>query len=424
MGTWCKGFWSCCKDSMLCRRVFWSCCKDFLAEPIFKKYLFSWDTVSENESDKGKLRSFLMDNLAYLFSISSNFKTKFDNKEISADLRKVFNDNKHPLSINARISEVNENEWKIRDMGKEYKIKEFDNKLKIYDLDIGWAENAEILKFYEKTIRIFKDEKSAEIMMDETKEKATLKIRDGRTIDLKVKEKDNGLSIYYVKFPHSQVWRVLATAAFVIISLFLWKILPLWEVDLMDLVIIDKPLAPWAILSLWGLILYLSLILWLPFHNIWECIERVKYYAVEEKKFRQKISGSLNVVSTLVAFSIAFIVVGLSISTPSPEELNVFKLVMGLLVVGVILLVVTMEAYGVSLNPAFDSAQIARLYTRGWWFYTFGLYSIVIALLLYVYLLEPLITIIGVIIFIVTFTIFLRTPCDIKSGYQNRRIDK
>ena len=290
----------------------------------------------------------------------------------------------------------------------------------------GWTGIPEIRKCGNKSIRIFKGENLPQIDIYEQEEKATLKISDDRTIDLKVKQKKGGkLNIYYVEFPHSKWWRVLATAAFVIISLFLWKILPLWEVDLMDLVIIDKPLAPWAILSLWGLILYLSLILWLPFHNIWECIERVKYYAVKEKEFRQKISGSLNVVSTLVAFSIAFIVVGLSISTPSPEELNnVFKLVMGLLVVGVIFLVVTMETYGVSLNPAFDSAQIARLYTRGWWFYTFGLYSIVIALLLYVYLLEPLITIIGVIIFIVAFTIFLITPCDIKSGYQNGRIDK
>ena len=277
----------------------------------------------------------------------------------------------------------------------------------------GWTgiPEIDIRKCGDKSIRIFKGKVLPQIDISEQEEKATLKISDGRTIDLKVEKKGGKLNIYFIEFPHSQWWRVLATVAFVILSL-------LWKADLMDLVIIDKPLAPCAILSLWGLILYLSLILWLPFHNIWECIERVKYYAVKEKEFRQKISGSLNVVSTLVAFSIAFIVVGLSISTTSPEELDVFKLVMGLLVVGVIFLVVTMETYGVSLNPAFDSAQIARLYTRGWWFYTFGLYSIVIALLLYVYLLEPLITIIGVIIFIVAFTIFLRTPCDIEEKYK------
>ena len=228
------------------------------------------------------------------------------------------------------------------------------------------------------------------------------------------------------EYPHSHVWRVLVTFVFLVTAVFLCI------TGKMNSIIIEDLMAPWAICSLWVLIIYLSVILWLPFRNIWECIERVEYTAIKEDDFRQKISGSLNVVSTLVALSIAFIVLSLSIILPiisdpeqfTPIQWNVIKLVMGSLVAGVIFLVVTMEAYGVRLNPAFASAQIARLYTRGWWFYTFGLYSIVIALLLYVYLLEPLITIIGVIIFIVTFTIFLRTPCDIKSGYQNRRIDK
>ena len=65
------------------------------------------------------------------------------------------------------------------------------------DLDIGWAENAEILKPDDgKTIRIFKDENAIEIMIDEGKEKATLKISDGRTYDLKVKKEYGKLNIY------------------------------------------------------------------------------------------------------------------------------------------------------------------------------------------------------------------------------------
>lgn len=275
MGSWRKDFWACCKDSMSCRRVFWSCWKDFLAEPVFKKYLFSWDwdTVAGNDNDKERLRRFLIDDLAYLFSISTNFKKDLEDNKIS-DLRKVFNDNKHPLSSNARISEVNENEWKIRDVGKEYKIKEIDNKLKIYDLDIGWAEKAKILKAYdEKTIRIFKDEKSAEIMMDETKEKATLKVSDKKKIiDLKVKREDGKRNIYYVKFPHSQVWRVLATFIVMIIGFFLCI-----KSELLNLIIIGRPYDHLAIFFLWVLIFYLTLILWLPFRNIWECIERVNY---------------------------------------------------------------------------------------------------------------------------------------------------
>ena len=50
---------------------------------------------------------------------------------------------------------------------------------------INWAKSAEISKSDEgKVIYIVKDENSAEIMLDEKKEKATLKICDGRTYDL------------------------------------------------------------------------------------------------------------------------------------------------------------------------------------------------------------------------------------------------
>jgi len=50
------------------------------------------------------------------------------------------------------------------------------------DFDINCAKNTEILKSEDgKTIRTFKDETSAEIIIDETKEKATLKITYGRT---------------------------------------------------------------------------------------------------------------------------------------------------------------------------------------------------------------------------------------------------
>ena len=65
------------------------------------------------------------------------------------------------------------------------------------DLDIDWAENAKIHKSDDgKTIRIFKVENSAEIMIDEEQEKATLKISDGRTHDLKVKKENGKLNIY------------------------------------------------------------------------------------------------------------------------------------------------------------------------------------------------------------------------------------
>ncbi|MEA2032397.1 MAG: hypothetical protein U9N41_02310 [Euryarchaeota archaeon] len=60
-----------------------------------------------------------------------------------------------------------------------------------------WAKNAEIHKTDDgKTIKIFKDENWAEITIDEEKEKATLKINNGRTQDLKVKKENGKLNIY------------------------------------------------------------------------------------------------------------------------------------------------------------------------------------------------------------------------------------
>ena len=65
------------------------------------------------------------------------------------------------------------------------------------DFDISWAENAEICKSDDgTTIRIFKDENSAEIMIDEKNEQATLKISDGKTNNLKVKKENGKLGIY------------------------------------------------------------------------------------------------------------------------------------------------------------------------------------------------------------------------------------
>ena len=74
------------------------------------------------------------------------------------------------------------------------------------DLDIGWAGNAEIRKSADgKTIRIFKDENSAEIIIDKKKEKATLKISNNGTYDLWVKEENGKLNIYVSMKKKSQM---------------------------------------------------------------------------------------------------------------------------------------------------------------------------------------------------------------------------
>ncbi|KAF5434427.1 hypothetical protein C5S35_14215 [Candidatus Methanophagaceae archaeon] len=66
------------------------------------------------------------------------------------------------------------------------------------EFDIDWADDAEITKSDDgMTISISTDEHSAEIIMDGNKKKATLKIRDGKTHYLKVKEEDGKLNIYF-----------------------------------------------------------------------------------------------------------------------------------------------------------------------------------------------------------------------------------
>jgi hypothetical protein len=65
------------------------------------------------------------------------------------------------------------------------------------DLDLGWLQNVEIPKpDANKTLRISKDGNTVEITINEKKEKATLKISDGRTLNLKIKKENGELKIY------------------------------------------------------------------------------------------------------------------------------------------------------------------------------------------------------------------------------------
>ncbi len=74
------------------------------------------------------------------------------------------------------------------------------------DLDIDWAENAKIRKSDDgKTLRIFKDENSAEIKIDEETEKTILKINDGRTHRLKVKIENGKLNLYNEQIPEKRI---------------------------------------------------------------------------------------------------------------------------------------------------------------------------------------------------------------------------
>ena len=64
------------------------------------------------------------------------------------------------------------------------------------DCDVGWAESAEIHKSDDgRTMRIFEGENSAKLMIDEDKDKTTLKICDGRIHDLEVTKENSKLNI-------------------------------------------------------------------------------------------------------------------------------------------------------------------------------------------------------------------------------------
>jgi len=97
---------------------------------------------------------------------------------------------------NKKISTYNETylfNWNIvsgNDSNEEFKRALSDN------FKIDWMEDANISKSRE-IINIYTDNHSAEIVMDEKKEKATLKISDGRTYELKVKIENDMLKIYY-----------------------------------------------------------------------------------------------------------------------------------------------------------------------------------------------------------------------------------
>jgi CRISPR/Cas system CSM-associated protein Csm3 (group 7 of RAMP superfamily) len=80
------------------------------------------------------------------------------------------------------------------------------------DFNVDWAENAPINKSDDrKTIFIHKDENSAEIVVDEKKEKATLKLSSGRSHDLKIKTENGMLNLYYME--EARAGRVFFTDA-------------------------------------------------------------------------------------------------------------------------------------------------------------------------------------------------------------------
>ena len=78
------------------------------------------------------------------------------------------------------------------------------------ELEIDWVENAEICKTSDgRTICIIKDENSAKIKIDVGEERATLKISSGGIYDLKVKNENGRLNIYFSENESERLLRFL-----------------------------------------------------------------------------------------------------------------------------------------------------------------------------------------------------------------------
>ena len=108
-----------------------------------------------------------------------------------------------------------------------------------YDFNINWAVNAEIRKSNEgKTIHISKDENSAEIMMDEKKRKALLKIGDSRTYDLIVIKENGKLNIYrFLEKERSVYWGFLELPVQYIFGygVYPWRVIATWLLTVFSL---------------------------------------------------------------------------------------------------------------------------------------------------------------------------------------------
>ena len=147
---------------------------------------------------------------AYLFRLNAELEDDLNKSVISVGLKNSFKTARFPLSENANVTKEKENEWVITDKKKFIVRKEDDAYLFCWDnvpgngnetlirflrddLDMDWVENVEINKSEDSKTIFITNETSAEIMIDEKKEKATLKIGN---YDLKVKKENGKPNIY------------------------------------------------------------------------------------------------------------------------------------------------------------------------------------------------------------------------------------
>jgi hypothetical protein len=179
-----------------------------MLEKKFKGYLFSIDREFEDALNNDNITK-LKDGFKNDISLSSDATVEAvpqSQKSVNERHDGVLSRIKHSFRERSNygtssVANEKEDKWKIKQS-----LFSWDNvpgndserllKFLGDNLDIGWAKNAEISKSDDhKTIHISKDKNSAEIVINKKEEKATLKIRDGKTYVLKVNKRDSELKI-------------------------------------------------------------------------------------------------------------------------------------------------------------------------------------------------------------------------------------
>ena len=170
------------------------------------RYLFSWDTITKK--DGMRLLWHLCDDLDLTWAEDATIRKSDDGRTIhisgenhSAEI--VINDSGEKVALKTEDGRTHDMKVKKEDRY----VFSMDNvpgtdserflEYLVNDLDLDWAEGAMIRKSEDnRTVHITRGKQTAEIVIDEDAEKATLTTSDGRTHDLKVKKKNGKLSIY------------------------------------------------------------------------------------------------------------------------------------------------------------------------------------------------------------------------------------
>jgi hypothetical protein len=156
----------------------------------FKKFLdeeFGMDWVENAEIARSKFES-AENKIINIYDANENFaELNIDNARQSAILK----------ISDGQIYNLKVEEWFL--FSWDNVPQKVDGRLLSFlreDLDLKWAENAKIYKEDGNTIRISKGGNSAEITICDDGKKATIKVSDDTTYDLKVKNEDGKLNIY------------------------------------------------------------------------------------------------------------------------------------------------------------------------------------------------------------------------------------